>query len=118
MSLVAFPFPLGASPLEVNFVAGYGMVGPHQYDQGVPYGAGAVNVTGVRVADSLCLGGVGLAFRGGDGIEMGLGIPLATYHSRFVVMQAGMGIQRYNFMKNFYYLAAGVSMGSNRGHSK
>jgi hypothetical protein len=110
--------PRGASALEGNFVAGYGIVGANQYDQGVLYGAGAASVGGFHIADFLCLGGVGLAFRGGDGVEMGLGLPLATFHSRFLVIQTGLGVQRYNFQKGFLYLGIGVSLGPKRAHLK
>jgi hypothetical protein len=118
LAAILLALPHGASALEANFVAGYGVVGPNQYDQGVLYGAGAASLGGFHVADSVCLGGVGLAFRGGDGVEMGLGLPLVSYHSRFLVIQTGLGVQRYNFQKGFLYLGIGVSAGSKRAHLK
>jgi hypothetical protein len=113
-----------AQAAERNALMGFGVVGPAQFDQGDVKLMVTANVTGlVHVGHSLSLGGIGLAVRttyngfnrffAHDNFdELGLAIPLVTYHRGRSVVQVGAEIQRANLRKNLYYM--GIGFGSGR----
>ncbi len=106
-----------ASALEPNLLAGYGVIGPDQYDQGKVRAVITANLTGfVELGQSWSLGGVGVASRTNPHLhwrfdEFGLAVPFVTYRRGRVRAQVGAGIQRLNLMKNFYYVTVGIGLG-------
>jgi hypothetical protein len=119
LSVAAFcvlAVPPAAGAVEANLVAGYGVVGPKQFDAGGMHGVIAANLTGIHLSPALSMGGIGYAVRGGTGIfkdadEAGVNLPVLTYHRRFGVAQLGVQMQRFVFTKNTYFVGFGFGFG-------
>lgn len=120
--VLVFATPPAASAIEWNVLFGFGVVGPAQFDQGRLKLMTTANATGfLRAGDSVSFGGVGLAVRATHGAdrffdrgnfdELGLSVPFVTYRRNRSVAQLGVGIQRANLRKNFYYLGFGMGFG-------
>ena len=125
--LIVLASPAVASPVDWNLLAGWGIVGPAQFDQGLSKPMATANATGVfRVGERIALGGAGIAIRATYGgtsrflekdnfDEFGLAVPFVTYRRGKAVGQIGVELQRANLRKNFYYMAIGVGLG---GHGR
>jgi hypothetical protein len=116
-ALCVLAMPQAARAFEANLVAGYGVVGPKQFDAGGTHGVIAANVTGiVHLGSAFSMGGIGYAVRGGTGIfsdadEEGVNVPVLTYHRGYGVVQLGVQMQRFIFGKNTYFVGFGFGSG-------
>ena len=122
LGFVAAVAAVNVSALEPNLLAGYGVIGPDQYDKGKVRAVITVNLTGlVELGESWSLGGVGVASRTNPRLhwrfdEFALAVPLATYRRGRAVAQVGAGVQRLNLMKNFYYATFGIALKGRSAH--
>lgn len=116
LAVLAGAVPASAAPhwFAPGIVAGVGVVGRNQYDNGqakVTF-AGSVTTGMWRPHRKWSLFGLGLGFRASNGAqdfdEIGVVVPLVTFHKGAWITQAGAMVQRLNGRKHLWYLGTGV----------
>jgi hypothetical protein len=116
LAVLACAAPASAAPqwLAPGIVGGVGVVGQNQYDNGQAKVTFAASVTtGMwRPHRKWSLVGLGVGFRASNGAqgfdEIGVVVPLVTFHKGAWITQAGAMVQRLNGRKHLWYLGTGV----------
>jgi hypothetical protein len=119
---LACAVPASGAPhwVDPGIVVGVGVVGTNQYDNGQAKCTFAASLTtGLwRPHERWSLLGLGMGLRASNGLEdfdeIGVVVPIVTFHKGAWITQAGWMVQRLNGEKHLWYLGTGIGFSRKR----